>query len=381
MVMIRQIGCFIILAVLLAAGAGLQAQAPAGDDEVKTSAEIRIELPDPGSAAVTVVPGDSSVLIRLPKGSIFPLEFASASNGMLSGGEVRPVGDDRVELQLDLSLGLLDRIEYLPEAMVLVFASRYETEGASGDSEEQYLLGPDDKLLITVQNHPELTSHPTITPEGTINIPLLGDVTATGYAPSRFAKRLSELLGRSYLVDPQVDVEVEEYRSQWVMVMGEVRTPRRIPLRGGTRLKEVLAEAGGFGENSGEIITVSRRLEASGEYSTIRVDRTEFESGANNPILRHGDIVDVGRRAWCYLQGEVRQPGRVPIERGMTLMRAIALSGGLTEWADRKQIKVLYGPGSEPSERLFSLKSIVAGKASDPVLRGGEVIVVNRRFF
>jgi polysaccharide export outer membrane protein len=381
MVMIKQIGCFIVLAALVAAGAGLQAQMPAADDDIKTSAVIRIDLPEPGCAAVTVEPGESSVLIRLPRGSIFPLEFASASNGLLRGGEVRPDGDDRVELRLDLALGLLDRIEYEPDAMVLVFTSRFEIEAEGGSTEEQYLLGPDDKLLITVQNHPELTSHPTITAEGTINIPLLGDVTATGYTPSRFAKRLSEMLGRSYLVDPQVDVEVEEYRSQWVMVMGEVRTPRRIPLRGGTRLKEVLAEAGGFGENSGEIITISSRVEASGEYTTVRVDRSEFESGANNPVLRHGDIVDVSRSAWCYLQGEVRSPGRVRIERGMTLLRAIALSGGLTEWADRKQVKVLYSPGTEPRERLFNLKSIVAGKASDPALQGGEVIVVNRRFF
>jgi polysaccharide export outer membrane protein len=380
-VMIKAIGRFLVMAAILLAGAGPQAQIPGGDDEIKTSAEIHIELPAARGAGVTVVPGDSSVLIELPRGSIFPLEFASSSNGLLRGGEVKPLGDDRLELHLDLALGLLDRIVYQPDSMVLVFTSRYEIEGHTGSTGEQYLLGPDDKLLITVQNHPELTSHPTITGEGTINIPLLGDVKATGYTPRRFAQRLSELLGRSYLVDPQIDVEVEEYRSQWVVVTGEVRTPRRISLKGGTRLKEVLAEAGGFGENSGEIIAISRRLESSGEYTALIVDRAEFESGTNNPVLRHGDIVDVGRSAWCYLQGEVRLPGRVRIERGMTLLRAIALSGGMTEWADRKQVKVLYAPGTQPQERIFNLKSIVAGKSSDPELRGGEVVVINRRFF
>jgi polysaccharide export outer membrane protein len=379
--MINLIGRVLVIGALLLAGAGSQAQIPDSGDAIKTSAEIRIEFPAGGGDGVTVVPGDSSVLIDLPRGSIFPLEFASSSNGLLRGGEVRPLGDDRLELKLDLALGLLDRIVYRANGMELLFASKFEVEGDMGDTDEQYLLGPDDKLLITVQNHPELTAHPTITAEGTINIPLLGDVKATGYTPSRFAKRLSELLGRSYLVDPQVDVEVEEYRSQWVMVMGEVRTPRRIPLRGGTRLKEVLAEAGGFGENSGEIITISRRLEASGEYTTLSVDRSQFESGSNNPVLRHGDIVDVGRSAWCYLQGEIRSPGRVRIERGMTLLRAIALSGGLTEWADRKQVKVLYPPGHVPQELLFNLKKIVAGKTADPKLEGGEVIVINRRFF
>ena len=78
--MIKPIGPFIVMAALLLAGAGPQAQAQAGDDAIKISAEIRIELPDSGGAAVTVVPGDSSVLVRLPRGSIFPLEFASASD-------------------------------------------------------------------------------------------------------------------------------------------------------------------------------------------------------------------------------------------------------------------------------------------------------------
>jgi hypothetical protein len=65
----------------------------------------------------------------------------------------------------------------------------------------------------------------------------------------------------------------------------------------------------------------------------------------------------------------------------MTLLRAIALSGGLTEWADRKQVKVLYAPGHVPQERMYNLKSIVAGKTEDPELSGGEVIVISRRFF
>jgi len=379
--MIKQIGRLIVMAALLGAGSGLQAQAPAGDDEIGTSANIRIEFPDPGSAAVTVVPGDNSVLVRLPRGSIFPLEFASASNGLLRGGEVRPAGDDRVELQLDLALGLLDRIEYEPDAMVLVFTSRFESGRAGGDSEEQYMLGPDDKLLITVQNHPELTSHPTITPEGTINIPLLGDVSATGYTPSRFAKRLSELLGRSYLVDPQVDVEVEEYRSQWVMVTGEVQLPQRIFLHGGTRLKEAISEAGGFGDLAGETITISRRVAETAEYASITVSRVDFEVGGADPILQHGDIVEVTRAAYCYLQGEVRNPGRIVVERGTTLLRAIALVGGLTEWADRKQIRILYEPGNDPRERIYNLKRIQAGRDEDPQLTGGEVVVVKRRFF
>jgi polysaccharide export outer membrane protein len=380
-VMSYKIGHLLVVSAILLAGPATLAQFSEELGEEGASAEIFIELPEGSDSDITVVPEDNDVIVELPRGSVFPLEFASSSSGLLRGGQVVPLGGDRVQLRLDMALGLLDRIVYRPGGLALIFKSKFDVKSAAQSADEQYLLGPDDKLIITVHNHPELTSELTISREGIITVPLLGDVRAEGYSPRQFGIRLSELLGRSYLVDPQVDVEVAEYRSQWVMVTGEVRIPSRISLRGGTRLKEVLAEAGGFGVNSGELITISRRVEGSGDYTTIKVNRSEFEIGGSDPVLRHGDIIDVGRSAWCYCQGEVRSPGRTRIERGMTLLKAISLCGGLTEWADRKQVRMLTGEGSERHELIFNLKRIVEGKNEDPVLTGGEVIVVDRRFF
>lgn len=379
--MISKVGRILVASAIVMAGPAMLAQLPDETSERETSAEIFIELPEGSDSNVTVVPENNYVVVDLPRGSIFPLEFSSSSKGLLRGGQVVPAGEDRLELRLDLAAGLLDRIVYHPSSLSLIFKSKFGVRSADGFSEEQYLLGPDDKVMITVHNHPELTSHLTISREGTLTVPLLGDVRAEGYSPRQLSIRLSELLGRSYLVDPQVDIEVEDYRSQWVMVTGEVRIPSRISLRGGTRLKEVLAEAGGFGINSGELITISRRVEGTGEYTTLKVDRSEFETGSLDPMLRHGDIIDVGRSAWCYCQGEVRSPGRTRIERGMTLLKAISLCGGLSEWADRKQVRMLTVEGSERVERRFNVKRIIEGKEEDPILKGGEVIFVGRRFF
>ncbi len=375
------VGRILVASAIVMAGPAMLAQLSEGGNDAGTIAEIFIELPEGNDSSVSVSPESNHVVVDLPRGSIFPLEFSSASNGLLRGGQVVPLDDRRVELRLDLASGLLDRIVYQPSSLSLIFKSRFGVRSEAGFAEQQYLLGPDDKVMITVHNHPELTSHLTVSREGTLTVPLLGDVEAEGYSPRQLSIRLSELLGRSYLVDPQVDVEVEEYRSQWVMVTGEVRIPSRISLRGGTRLKEVLAEAGGFGINSGEMITISRRMESSGEYATIKIDRSEFETGATDPVLRHGDIIDVGRSEWCYCQGEVRSPGRTRIERGMTLLKAISLCSGMTEWADRKQVRMLVGEGDEREERIFNIKRIIEGKDEDPVLTGGEVIVVGRRFF
>ena len=60
--------------------------------------------------------------------------------------------------------------------------------------------------------------------------------------------------------------------------------------------------------------------------------------------------------------------------------RVIALAGGLTDWANRKNVIVLYPQGSVPRERVFNLKQIERGKIEDPTISGGEDIIVKKRF-
>ena len=347
--------------------------APAG----KTSATIRIELPGGAVGGWSLEPGEKRVVLDLPRGASFPLDFGEASSGFIHDADVstNEAGGHRVDLTI--AAGYLARVDVAGGFLVLTFESRFApTSGAL--STDAYGLGIDDKIAITVHNHPELSASLTVSHTGHVTVPLVGDVPVAGLSPEQFASRLADLLGRTYLVDPQVDVAVTEYRSQWIMVTGEVATPGRVFLRGPTRLKEVLSEAGGFAEASGPEIHVSRRVEGSDTYATERVARKEFESGLSNPVLRTGDIVEVPRTAFCYVQGEVRLPNRIPIERGTTLLRALSLVGGLTEWADRKSVTIRHSDGRVDE---INLKQVVAGKIDDPELVGDEVVVVRRRFF
>lgn len=358
--------------------------APAGAqslDEERTSAEIHISLPADAAPLVSVMPGERRISLVLPRGAGLPMDFSASSGGLVTGGEVTPLDGDRVQVDLLMAQGLLERIDYRPDGLVLHFESRFRALPASADPETQYKLGPDDKIAISVHNQPDLSAEVTVTDDGTISAPLVGDLSAAGLTPRQLAARLAELLGRSFLVDPQVDVEVVDFRSQWVMVGGEVRQPGRHPLRGGTRLKEVLSEAGGFTEYAGEQIAISRRQADSDDYLTLRVERADFEAGSSNPMLLDGDIVEVARAAYAYVSGEVRSPGRVLIERDMTLLKAISMVGGLTQWADRKEVRILRGQGAQSQEIVVNLKKIQRGRAEDLRLLGGEIIVVRRRFF
>jgi polysaccharide export outer membrane protein len=367
-----------VVMLVLAACSPLWAQSGFRPEPSSTTAGIRIELPPGIDPKVSMSLSLDGMILDLPEGAVFPDDFAAASNGLLRGATSRADGD-RIALQLQFAAAGFDRIEYETSAVVLHFRSRYTAVDEFVEQEFQYLLGPDDRILVRVHNQPDLTGMFVVDRQGLITLAHVGDVRAAGLTPRQLEAGLTEVLS-GILVEPRVDVEVEEYRSQWVTVGGEVNRMGRVPLHGGTQLKEILGEAGGFTDYAGEVITISRRIQGTDRTVTMTVDRLEYETGKKNPTLQHGDIIEVKRAEYCYIQGEVQENNRVRIERGMTLLRVISLAGGLTDWADRKNVKIRRSSGPGSAETRHNIKRIINGKEEDPVMQGGEMIIVPKRF-
>jgi polysaccharide export outer membrane protein len=358
--------------LLAASGTGAWAEPLDPPGGAEATAGIRIGLPP--DARVSVETTEDRVALELPREADYPADFAAASQGLLRESLLETSGE-RVRLELDVTAGQLHRVEFEPEALVLHFKSSYALVGGARDGEDEYMLGADDIVRLVVFNHDDLTKVVQISRDGTVTLAHIGEVRAAGLSPRELAARIADRLSR-IIVTPRVAVEVEQYRSQWVTVSGEVRRNGRVPLKGGTKLKEVFGETEGFTEAAGEEIKISRTL-PNGETRLLVIDRKDYESGLKNPLLQHGDIVEVARADYCYIQGEVEQPGRVRIERGMTLLRALSLAGGLTDWADRTEVRVRDAQGSE---EIYNLKKVIHGRLDDPPLRGGEVVIVSRRF-
>lgn len=376
----KKINCPLVCCLLvLCMSFALAQDTPPPVAEGGAGREIRIDLPEGKAPLVKIHPGHERIRLELPQGSRFPLDFKAASGGLLREGRVTASVGDRLHLELVFAMGFLESVSFEEDAVVLVVNTRQGANSGQLDDEESYHLGGNDVIGITVYGHPELSATLTISQAGSITMPLLGEIIVSGMTASQLSGRLTELMGRDYLVSPRIDVEVEEYRSQWVMVAGEVASPARVALKGGTRLKEVLSETGSFIESSGEEITISREIDGVDEMVMMVIERRAYEDGRSNPLLTDGDIVTISRADYAYLQGEVSTPGRIRIERGMTLLRAIAISGGLTDWANQKTVKILLGQGNQP--QYHNLKRIRQGKDQDPLLLGGEMIVVDRRFF
>lgn len=118
-----------------------------------------------------------------------------------------------------------------------------------------YVVGPQDVLIITFYDQPELTGTFTVETDGTFTYPLIGRVGGITLRDVEALLR-KELVGRGFR-DPQITVSVEQYRSQKVYVVGEVGTPGACPMSGDMRLVEALALAGStMPTASGEAVIV-----------------------------------------------------------------------------------------------------------------------------
>jgi polysaccharide export outer membrane protein len=127
-------------------------------------------------------------------------------------------------------------------------------------------------------------------------------------------------------------VLVQQYRSQQVSVLGQVNKPGKIALDTISSLTDLLALAGGIAPTGSDVVVViARQKDGSIRKREINLD-TMITSGemAGNVAVANGDIIYVPRARMFYIYGEVQKPGAYRLERGMTVMQALSVGGGLT---------------------------------------------------
>ena len=251
-----------------------------------------------------------------------------------------------------------------------------------------YRVGPGDVLEVTVFGNEDLSRTSTVQTSGVIALPLLGEVGVAGLTLPEVQRKLTTLLARDFLVNPQVEVKVKEYQSQFVSVVGEVNSPGRKPLRGKTRLIDVLVEAGGFTPRASGDVQIARR-EGSFEGGA-KILRMRLSGAAPSPqdqvnlevLLRNGDLITALPKYYVTVEGEIVRPGRYPIEGELTITGAISTAGGLTRFGS-SNLKVRRVDPETGQTRILDvdLKAVRKGKEPDLVLLSNDVISVPRRLF
>jgi polysaccharide export outer membrane protein len=256
---------------------------------------------------------------------------------------------------------------------------------AAGASDDGYRVGVGDLLAIAVFGHEDLSKSVRVSASGTINFPLLGDVLVSGMTPAEIVRRLTDMLGKDYVVNPQLLVGVSEYQSQPVNVIGEVHKPGKYFLRGPTRIIDILSEAEGLSENAGSEIIVTRYERGAvggGASRQIRISTDALFAANNEAVnipLAAGDMVRVQAAPFFYIRGEVGRPGQYPVRTETTIQKAISLAGGFTLWADQKGVQVIRQEGGQSKKVVLNMRKIAKGEAPDLKIEPEDVIVVARR--
>jgi polysaccharide export outer membrane protein len=243
-----------------------------------------------------------------------------------------------------------------------------------------YRIGLNDEVKITVFDEPDLSAMYRVDADGSISFPLIGRVQAAASTLAELQQRITGMLANGYIRNPQVRAEVNQYKSQFVYVIGEVRSPGKIMMTGSKMtLLEALALAGSPSSNaSNEVIVVHPSSDgaagADAEGSRTTVNRKELELGqaGQDVVLQDGDIINVPSAQHFYITGMVRNPGTFVLDPGMSVQQAIALAGGLNERGSDRRIKI---------SRLVNGKLTEVSVKLEEKVQAGDTITISGRFF
>jgi polysaccharide export outer membrane protein len=256
-------------------------------------------------------------------------------------------------------------------------AAQSSTPGTPAHPVPRIRIGAGDLLAVTVFDVPELTQALRVDDTGDATLLLIGRQHLAGLttdeAQSLIARQLKE---ESYIVDPQVSVLIQEYSTQGVSVVGEVKKPGMYPVLGNQGILDVVAEAGGMTEMAGGEVTLRR----NGTEKTIVM---QFSTGNRVNVvqdvqLQPGDKVIVPRAGMVYVIGDVNRPGGFIMQTNgnMSLLQAVAMAAGTTPTSALNSSRLIRRTESGYTEIPLQLKQIMKGSQADLSLTAEDIVVI-----
>lgn len=204
---------------------------------------------------------------------------------------------------------------------------------ATASVASEYRLGPGDSIRVQVFQNPDLTVEARVSENGTISYPLVGNLALGGLALGEAERRIASALreGR-FLRAPQVNINLLQVRGSQVAVLGQVARPGRFTLdTANVRASEMIAAAGGVTPLGDDAVVVTGMREGVAFRRVIDIPSLfSGDSTQQDLVLQAGDALFIPRAPVFYLYGQAQRPGPYRIERGMTVMQALAAGGGIT---------------------------------------------------
>jgi polysaccharide biosynthesis/export protein len=206
-----------------------------------------------------------------------------------------------------------------------------------------YRLGPGDAIGVQVYQSPDLSVDARVSESGVISYPLVGSLQIGGLTISEAEKKIADALRTGRFVKaPQVNIVLRQVRGNQVAVLGQVSRPGRFPLETfNTRVSDMLAAAGGTTATGDDVLIVTGQRDGKPFRKVIDIPGLFLnEKSADDIILSGGDTLYVNKAPMFYIYGEAQRPGPYRIERGMTVMQALAQGGGPTVRGSENRLRL-----------------------------------------
>jgi len=184
---------------------------------------------------------------------------------------------------------------------------------------------------------------------------------------------------KEYIRYPIITVKVKEYKSKWVNIVGEVKTPGKYYLTGTSYLLDLISEAGGFTERAASEVIIIRSKPGFQEADKIilKKDGLSSEGNQNSVEVMSGDTILIPSKKYYYMYGEIAKPGSFLLEEGTTILKAITQAGGFTRFASKKSIEILRTDENNQQKKIIvNIRDIEERKSPDIEIKPEDIIRV-----
>lgn len=239
-----------------------------------------------------------------------------------------------------------------------------------------YMLGTGDIVRLNVFQQPDMTMETRVSEAGTITVPLLGPVAVAGGTAKQAEARIAALLrNRGFVRNPQVNITILEFKSRQVAVLGHVNRPGRYALQEGSyRVTDLLSLAGGVIPGAADEVTLVRARDGKPQRFSISIPEL-FKSGdfQSNLEVYPNDTLYVDKAPVFYIYGEVQRPGSFRLEKGMSVMQALSVGGGITARGTEKNMRL--------TRRDARGRTVTLTPSMNDLLQADDVIFVRESLF
>ena len=280
------------------------------------------------------------------------------------------------ELQLrPLALGLLASAVFCTQALgqvasdvapqVSPLPQGEQGPPVAGPATAEYILGPEDVIEVEIVGQPDKMRARVYT-DGTVQLNLIGKISASGKTPRQLGDEIAAKLRQGgFYASPVVNVEVSNYASRYVTVLGAVGSPSLVPINRAYRLSEIVARVGGVRPDAADYLIIRSE---SGEERRYLIEEMSTGDESKDPFVSPGDKIFAPNAEIFYVSGQVNAPGPFAMKTGITVRQAIARAGGLTPSGSEKKVHVTRG-----GEKVKL--------SPDAPIKAGDVLVVGERLF